>query len=203
MAYIPTFVGLNITNMNPFIILIGAFVVIAAIRSFVVISTNQRGMIIRLGRNLRYLEPGYHIRIPAIDLVEKVDLKASIPGWQGLSRKDLEKAVRSFIDLGTSGISQKSGLVQQSTTRPVERTPELNCFSDWLVQAASKKVGADLNKDELAKTRIKEAAQAALAEIQNTESALINLPFLTADASGPKHFELSIDKALLQQILRA
>ena len=89
---------------NPLVVVFGIFFLIMLVmiaKSVVVIPENQRGGIVRLGRYLKTLGPGLHVSVPLIDLVTKVDLDASIPGWQGLSERDLSAAVEHFVTVGS------------------------------------------------------------------------------------------------------
>jgi len=71
---------------------------------------------------------------------------------------------------------------------------------DWLVNEFKKDQGIDLSKDRMALQRLKEAAERAKKELSGTQSADINLPFITADASGPKHLQYSLTRARLDQM---
>ena len=66
---------------------------------------------------------------------------------------------------------------------------------DWLVSEFKKDSGIDLSKDRSALQRLKEAAEKAKIELSGMLSANINLPFVTADASGPKHLDLTLSRA--------
>ncbi len=65
----------------------------------------------------------------------------------------------------------------------------------WLVEEFKKAEGIDLNNDKMAMQRLKEAAEKAKIELSSTPTSSISLPFITADATGPKHMELSLSKA--------
>ena len=64
---------------------------------------------------------------------------------------------------------------------------------DWIVGSFKVSDGIDLSGDKMAMQRIKEAAEKAKIELSGMTSALINLPFITADASGPKHLDLTLE----------
>jgi len=72
---------------------------------------------------------------------------------------------------------------------------------DWLVQEFKKETGVDVSKDQMALQRLKEAAEKAKIELSNTLETEINLPFLTADASGPKHMNQKLTRARLEQMV--
>jgi molecular chaperone DnaK len=71
---------------------------------------------------------------------------------------------------------------------------------DWIVAEFKKDQGIDLAKDKMALQRLKEAAEKAKCELSTTLETEINLPFVTADASGPKHLALKLSRAKLEQI---
>ena len=72
---------------------------------------------------------------------------------------------------------------------------------DWLVAEFKKDQGIDLSKDPMAIQRLKEAAEKAKMELSSTTQTDINLPFITADQSGPKHLNLSLTRAKFEQLV--
>jgi molecular chaperone DnaK len=72
---------------------------------------------------------------------------------------------------------------------------------DWIVDEFKKDQGIDLHQDRMALQRLKEAAEKAKIELSSTQSTEINLPFITADASGPKHLTLNLTRAKLEQLV--
>lgn len=71
---------------------------------------------------------------------------------------------------------------------------------EWLADEFKKSNGIDLRNDPMALQRLKEAAEKAKQELSSSPSTEINLPFVTADASGPKHLQMSLSRAKLEQI---
>jgi molecular chaperone DnaK len=71
---------------------------------------------------------------------------------------------------------------------------------DWIVDEFKKDQGIDLRNDRMALQRLKEAAEKAKIELSSTQSTEINLPFITADASGPKHLSLTLNRSKLEQL---
>src|SRR5437868_6186058 len=71
---------------------------------------------------------------------------------------------------------------------------------DWLVQEFKKDTGVDVSKDQMALQRLKEAAEKAKIELSTVLETDINLPFLTADASGPKHMNVKLTRSRLEQM---
>src|SRR5688572_22368616 len=72
---------------------------------------------------------------------------------------------------------------------------------DWIVAEFKKDQGIDLGKDKMALQRLKEAAEKAKQELSTTMETEINLPFITADASGPKHLTLRLSRSKLEQLV--
>jgi molecular chaperone DnaK len=72
---------------------------------------------------------------------------------------------------------------------------------DWLVTEFKKESGIDLTKDKMALQRLKEAAEKAKMELSTTMETEINLPFITADASGPKHLLMKLSRSKLEQLM--
>ncbi|HEX68106.1 MAG TPA: molecular chaperone DnaK [bacterium] len=72
---------------------------------------------------------------------------------------------------------------------------------DWLAEEFMKEHGIDLRKDRMALQRLKEAAEKAKMELSTVVETEINLPFITADASGPKHLNIVLTRAKLEQLV--
>ncbi|MGA7221434.1 MAG: molecular chaperone DnaK, partial [Candidatus Acidiferrales bacterium] len=72
---------------------------------------------------------------------------------------------------------------------------------EWIVAEFKKEQGIDLSKDRMAIQRLKEAAEKAKIELSQLMETEINLPFVTADASGPKHLALKLTRAKLEQLM--
>jgi molecular chaperone DnaK len=78
-----------------------------------------------------------------------------------------------------------------------------NAIVDWLVSEFNKDQGIDVSKDRMAIQRLKEAAEKAKIELSQVQETDINLPFLTANASGPKHLQLKLTRAKLEQLMES
>jgi molecular chaperone DnaK len=74
------------------------------------------------------------------------------------------------------------------------------CIIDWMADEFRKSQGIDLRKDRMALQRLKEAAEKAKIELSATMQTNINLPFITADQSGPKHLDLTLSRSKLEQL---
>src|SRR5579859_4354666 len=72
---------------------------------------------------------------------------------------------------------------------------------DWIVDEFKKDQGIDLRQDRMALQRLKEAAEKAKIELSTTQTTEVNLPFITADAGGPKHLSLNLSRAKLEQLV--
>ncbi|MDR1684711.1 MAG: molecular chaperone DnaK [Elusimicrobiota bacterium] len=77
-----------------------------------------------------------------------------------------------------------------------------NAVIDWISSEFKKQHGIDVSADKQAMMRLKDAAEKAKIELSTTMETDINLPFLTADASGPKHLEMKLSRAKLESLVR-
>ena len=71
---------------------------------------------------------------------------------------------------------------------------------NWMVEEFKKSEGVDLSNDKMAMQRLKEAAEKTKIELSSTPSSTISLPFITADATGPKHLELTLTQAKFNEM---
>ena len=71
---------------------------------------------------------------------------------------------------------------------------------DWIIDEFRKQEGIDLSKDRMALQRVREAAEKAKVELSSTQTTEIQLPFITADASGPKHLTMTLTRSKLEQL---
>ena len=74
------------------------------------------------------------------------------------------------------------------------------CVMDWMVAEFKKAEGIDLTGDKVAMQRLKEAAEKAKIELSGVTSTTINLPYITADATGPKHLDLTLTRAKFNEL---
>ena len=74
------------------------------------------------------------------------------------------------------------------------------CVMDWMVSEFKKTEGIDLSADKVAMQRLKEAAEKAKIELSGVTSSNINLPYITADATGPKHLDLTLTRAKFNEL---
>ncbi len=73
---------------------------------------------------------------------------------------------------------------------------------DYLVEEFKKSQGIDLKSDKMAMQRLKEAAEKAKIELSGVQQTQINLPFITADATGPKHLDITLTRAKFEELIR-
>jgi len=73
---------------------------------------------------------------------------------------------------------------------------------DWLIAEFKKDTGIDVSKDKMVLQRLKDAGEKAKIELSSTMETEVNLPFLTADATGPKHLALKLSRAKLEQMVQ-
>ena len=72
---------------------------------------------------------------------------------------------------------------------------------DWMVREFKAKEGVDLSGDKMAMQRLKEAAEKAKKELSSSQTTNINLPFITATAEGPKHFDMDLSRAKFEELI--
>ncbi|MCE9599112.1 MAG: molecular chaperone DnaK [Spirochaetia bacterium] len=73
---------------------------------------------------------------------------------------------------------------------------------DWMVEEFKKESGIDIGKDKMAQQRLKESAEKAKIELSGTLQSQINIPFITADASGPRHLNMTLTRAKFDQLTK-
>ncbi len=76
------------------------------------------------------------------------------------------------------------------------------CITDWMVQEFKRAEGIDLSPDKVAMQRLREAAEKAKVELSGVTSTSINLPYITADANGPKHLDMTLTRAKFNELTR-
>jgi len=104
-------------------------------------------------------------------------------GW------DDEHKAATFEVISTSGDTQLGG------------TDMDNALVDYIVKEFKKETGMDLKNDKMAVQRVREAAEKAKVELSSTISTDLNLPFITADQTGPKHLTMSLNRAKLEELI--
>lgn len=79
---------------------------------------------------------------------------------------------------------------------------EAQALVNWLLTQAFEQTGVRVADDKMAYQRLVESAHKAVQELKSRDSVTISLPFLTADASGPKHFEIRVTREVIQELAR-
>jgi molecular chaperone DnaK len=77
-----------------------------------------------------------------------------------------------------------------------------NCIAQWMISSFREQDGIDLSADRIALQRIREAAEKAKIELSSMQTTSINLPFITADDTGPKHLEMALSRAQFEQLAK-
>src|SRR5262249_28562347 len=126
----------------------------------------------------------------------------------GLDRKKNETIAVYDVGGGTFDISileVGDGVVEVKSTNGDTHLGGDNIdqrIIDWLIQEFKRDQGVDVSKDQMALQRLKEAAEKAKIELSTLFETEINLPFLTADASGPKHLVQKLTRARFEQMVQ-
>jgi molecular chaperone DnaK len=105
-------------------------------------------------------------------------------GW------DNEHKAATFEVISTSGDTQLGG------------TDMDNALVDYIAKEFKKETGIDIKNDKMAMQRVREAAEKAKVELSSTVTTDLNLPFITADQSGPKHLTMSLNRAKLEELIQ-
>src|SRR5688500_907257 len=146
-------------------------------------------------------------RIAGLDVLRIVNEPTAAALAYGLDKKKDETIAVYDFGGGTFDISVLEvgeGVVEVKATNGDTHLGGDNVdqrVMDWIVAEFKKDQGIDLSKDKMALQRLKEAAEKAKQELSTTMEAEINLPFITADASGPKHLALKLTRSELEQLV--
>ncbi len=128
----------------------------------------------------------------------------------GLDKQDQDQVVLVF-DLG-GGTFDVSILQLGDGVFEVKATAGNNhlggddfdsCIVEWMLATFQEQEGIDLSRDRMALQRIREAAEKAKIELSSMAATSLNLPFITADASGPKHLEMGLSRSQFEQLTAA
>ncbi|MEN6404948.1 MAG: molecular chaperone DnaK [Thermoguttaceae bacterium] len=125
----------------------------------------------------------------------------------GLDKKKNEKIVVFDLGGGTFDVSVLE--VADGVFRVISTNGDTHlggddfdqCLINYVADEFQKQYGIDLRKDTMALQRLQEACEKAKKELSSAQSTDINLPFITADASGPKHLQMTITRAKLEQLI--
>lgn len=146
-------------------------------------------------------------KIAGIDVLRIVNEPTAAALAYGLDKKRDEKIAVYDFGGGTFDISileVGEGVVEVKSTNGDTHLGGDNIDQrviEWIIDEFVKDQGVDLSKDRMALQRLKEAAEKAKIELSSTMETEINLPFITADASGPKHLTLRLSRSKLEQLM--
>jgi molecular chaperone DnaK len=146
-------------------------------------------------------------RIAGLDVVRIVNEPTAAALAYGLDRKKDETIAVFDFGGGTFDISileVGEGVVEVKSTNGDTHLGGDDLDQrviDWIVDEFVKDQGIDLSKDKMALQRLKEAAEKAKMELSTTMESEINLPFITADASGPKHLNMKLTRSKFEQLV--
>lgn len=146
-------------------------------------------------------------RIAGLNVLRIINEPTAAALSYGIDNKHDQKiAVYDFgsgtIDISILDIS--GGVIEVLSTNGDTRLGGDDCDNivmDWIVDEFKKSDGIDLSKDAMALQRIKEAAEKAKIDLSGQVMANINLPFITADATGPKHLSLDLSRAKFESMI--
>jgi len=146
-------------------------------------------------------------RIAGLDVLRLVNEPTAAALAYGLDRKKDETIAVFDFGGGTFDISileVGEGVVEVKATNGDTHLGGDNIdqrIIDWIVSEFKKDQGIDLSKDKMALQRLKEASEKAKMELSTAQETDINLPFVTADASGPKHLNLKLTRSKFEQLV--
>jgi molecular chaperone DnaK len=146
-------------------------------------------------------------RIAGLDVKRLVNEPTAAALAYGLDKKKDQKIAVYDFGGGTFDISileVGEGVVEVKSTNGDTHLGGDNVdqkIIDWLLAEFKKDQGIDLSRDAMAMQRLKEAAEKAKIELSTAQETEINLPFITADASGPKHMNLRLSRPKLEQLV--
>jgi molecular chaperone DnaK len=147
-------------------------------------------------------------RIAGLEVLRIINEPTAAALAYGLDKADKEQTILVF-DLG-GGTFDVSILELGDGVFEVKATSGNNYLGgddfdtrvvDWLADEFQKANGIDLRKDPRALSRLREAAEKAKIELSTTNNAEINLPFITADAEGPKHLDVALSRAKFEELI--
>ena len=147
-------------------------------------------------------------RIAGLNVLRIINEPTSAALAYGLDKGDIEQTILVF-DLGggtfdVSVLELADGVFEVKATAGDNHLGGDNfdkAIVDWMVAEFKKDQGIDLAADRLALQRLYEAAEKAKIELSSTQSTQINLPFVTADASGPKHLDMALSRSKLTELV--
>ena len=146
-------------------------------------------------------------RIAGLEVVRIINEPTAAALAYGLEKKKNEKIAVFDLGGGTFDVSILS--LQEDSFEVMATNGDTHLGGDdfdqrvidWIAEEFKKEQGIDLRKDAMALQRLKEAAEKAKCELSTSAQTDINLPFITADASGPKHLNYTLSRSKLEQLV--
>lgn len=144
--------------------------------------------------------------IAGLDVLRIINEPTAASLAYGLDKKELETILVFDLGGGTFDVSileVGEGVVEVKSTNGDTHLGGDDwdqCITAWIIDEFKKDQGIDLSQDRMALQRLKEAAEKAKIELSSVMETDINLPFVTADASGPKHLQMKLTRAKLEQL---
>ena len=144
--------------------------------------------------------------IAGLDVLRIINEPTAASLAYGLDKKELETILVFDLGGGTFDVSileVGEGVVEVKATNGDTHLGGDDwdqCITQWIIDEFKKDQGIDLSQDRMALQRLKEAAEKAKTELSSVMETDVNLPFITADASGPKHLQMKLTRAKLEQL---
>ncbi len=145
-------------------------------------------------------------RIAGLDVKRIINEPTAAALAYGVDKEDSQKIMVYDLGGGTFDVSVLEvgdGVIEVLATAGNNRLGGDDfdkCIMDWMVSEFRRTDGIDLSGDKVAMQRLKEAAEKAKIELSGVTSSAINLPYITADATGPKHLDLTLTRAKFDQL---
>ena len=148
-------------------------------------------------------------RIAGFDVKRIINEPTAAALAYGLDKKEKEETVLVF-DLGggtfdVSILEIGDGVVEVKSTSGNNHLGGDDfdkVVMEWMISEFKKSDGIDLSKDKMAAQRLRDAAEKAKKELSSSKETSINLPFITADATGPKHLDMKLTRGLFDELTR-
>ena len=145
-------------------------------------------------------------RIAGLDVKRIINEPTAAAVAYGVDKEESQKVMVYDLGGGTFDVSIldiDDGVIEVLATAGNNRLGGDDfdkCVMDWMAAEFKKTEGIDLTGDKVAMQRLKEAAEKAKIELSGVTSTSINLPYITADATGPKHLDLTLSRAKFDQL---
>ena len=145
-------------------------------------------------------------KIAGLDVKRIINEPTAAALAYGVDKESAQKVMVYYLGGGTFDVSIldiDDGVIEVLATAGNNRLGGDDfdkCVMDWMAAEFKKDTGIDLTGDKVAMQRLKEAAEKAKIELSGVTSTNINLPYITADATGPKHLDLTLTRAKFDQL---